>query len=42
MLYNIFTSPDVLYDEAAYTFAAKQVALGWHLTLDDQPLFIRR
>ena len=40
MLSNIFTSPDVLYDEAAYTFAAKQVALGWHLTLDDQPLFV--
>ncbi len=40
LLYNIFTSPDVLYDEAAYTFAAKQVALGWHLTLDDQPLFV--
>ncbi len=40
LLYNISTSPDVLYDEAAYTFAAKQVALGWHLTLDDQPLFV--
>ncbi len=40
LLYNIFTSPDVLYDETAYTFAAKQVALGWHLTLDDQPLFV--
>ena len=40
LLYNIFTSPDVLYDEAAYTFAAKQVALGWHLTLGDQPLFV--
>ena len=40
LLYNIFTSPDALYDETAYTFAAKQVALGWHLTLDDQPLFV--
>jgi hypothetical protein len=40
LLYNIFTSPDVLYDEAAYTFAAKQVALGWHLTLGDQPMFV--
>ncbi len=40
LLHNIFTSPDVLYDEAAYTFAAKQVALGWHLTLDNQPLFV--
>jgi hypothetical protein len=40
LLHNIFTSPDVFYDEAAYTFAAKQVALGWHLTLDNQPLFV--
>jgi O-antigen/teichoic acid export membrane protein len=40
LLYNLFTSPDVLYDEAAYTFAAQQVALGWHLTLDNQPLFV--
>jgi hypothetical protein len=40
LLYNLFTSPDVLQDEAAYTFAAKQVALGWHLTLNDQPLFV--
>ncbi len=41
LLYNLSTSPDVLYDEAAYTFAAKQVALGWHLTLDNnQPLFV--
>jgi len=40
LLYNIFTSPDVLYDEAAYTYAAQQVALGWHLTLDNQPLFV--
>jgi O-antigen/teichoic acid export membrane protein len=40
LLYNLSTSPDVLYDEAAYTFAAQQVALGWHLTLDNQPLFV--
>ena len=40
LLYNIFTSPDILYDEAAYTFAAQQVAQGWHLTLDNQPLFV--
>ncbi len=40
LLYNIFTSPDVLYDEAAYTYAAQQVAHGWHLTLDNQPLFV--
>ncbi len=40
LLYNLFTSPDVLQDEAAYTFAAKQVALGWHLTLNDKPLFV--
>jgi O-antigen/teichoic acid export membrane protein len=40
LLYNIFTSPDVLYDEAVYTYAAQQVALGWHLTLDNQPLFV--
>ena len=40
LLYNVFTSPDVLYDEAAYTWAAKQVALGWHLTLTNQPLFV--
>jgi O-antigen/teichoic acid export membrane protein len=40
LFYNLFTSPDVLYDEAAYTFAAQQVALGWHLTLDNQPLFV--
>jgi len=40
LLYNIRTSPDVLFDEAAYTFAAKQVALGWHLTLGDEPLFV--
>jgi O-antigen/teichoic acid export membrane protein len=40
LLYNIFASPDVLYDEAAYTFAARQVALGWHLTLSNQPLFV--
>jgi O-antigen/teichoic acid export membrane protein len=40
LLYNISNSPDVLYDEAAYTYAAQQVALGWHLTLDNQPLFV--
>lgn len=40
MFYNLFGSPDVLYDEAAYTWAAQQVALGWHLTLDNQPLFV--
>jgi O-antigen/teichoic acid export membrane protein len=40
LLYNISTSPDVLYDEAAYTFAAQSVAAGWHLTLDNQPLFV--
>ncbi len=40
LMYNLLTSPDVLYDEAAYTFAAKQVALGWHLTLDNRPLFV--
>jgi hypothetical protein len=40
LLYNISTSPDVLFDEAAYTFAAKQVALGWHLTLGDEPMFV--
>jgi O-antigen/teichoic acid export membrane protein len=38
--YNLFSSPDVLYDEAAYTWAAQQVAQGWHLTLDNQPLFV--
>jgi len=40
LLYNLFSSPDVLYDEAAYTWAAQQVALGWHLTLTNQPLFV--
>jgi O-antigen/teichoic acid export membrane protein len=38
--YNLFSSPDVLSDEAAYTWAAQQVAQGWHLTLDNQPLFV--
>jgi O-antigen/teichoic acid export membrane protein len=38
--YNLFSSPDVLYDEAVYTWAAQQVAQGWHLTLDNQPLFV--
>ena len=40
MLYNIGGSPDVLYDEAAYTSAAQKVALSWQLTLDNQPLFV--
>ncbi len=40
MLYNIFGSPDVLYDEAAYTSAAQKVALHWQLTLDNEPLFV--
>ena len=40
LLYNVVASPDVLYDEAAYTSAAQKVALGWHLTLDNQPLFV--
>ena len=40
LLYNISTSPDILYDETAYTFAAQQVAQGWHLTLYNQPLFV--
>jgi hypothetical protein len=40
LLYNLYRGPDVLYDEAAYTWAAKQVALGWHLVLDNQPLFV--
>jgi O-antigen/teichoic acid export membrane protein len=38
--YNLFSNPDVLYDEAAYTWAAQQVAQGWHLTLDNQPFFV--
>jgi O-antigen/teichoic acid export membrane protein len=38
--YGLFSSPDVLYDEAAYTWAAQQVAQGWHLTLDNEPLFV--
>ncbi|MGH3185841.1 MAG: polysaccharide biosynthesis C-terminal domain-containing protein [Streptosporangiaceae bacterium] len=40
MLYNIFGSPDVLYDEAGYTSAAQKVALHWQLTLDNEPLFV--
>jgi hypothetical protein len=40
LLYSISASPDILYDEAAYTFAAQQVAQGWHLTLGNQPLFV--
>ena len=40
-MYNLFSSPDVLYDEAAYTSAAQKVAMGWHLTLGgNQPLFV--
>jgi O-antigen/teichoic acid export membrane protein len=40
LLYNVVASPDVLYDEAVYTSAAQKVALGWHLPLDNQPLFV--
>ena len=40
LLYNLFGSPDILYDEAAYTWAAQQVAQGWHLTLDNQAFFV--
>jgi O-antigen/teichoic acid export membrane protein len=40
LLYHISTSPDVLYDEASSTFAAQQLAQGWHLTLDHQPVFL--
>ena len=40
LLYNLSSSPDVLYDEAAYTWAAQQVALASHLTLDNEPLFV--
>jgi hypothetical protein len=40
LLYDVSNSPDVLYDEAAYTWAAQQVALSGHLTLDNQPLFV--
>ena len=40
LLYNLFSSPDVLLDEAAYTRVAQQVAQGWQLALDGQPLFV--
>ena len=40
LLYNLFAAPDVLYDEAAYVFMAKQVALQGQLTLTNQPMFI--
>ena len=40
LLYNLFGAPDVLYDEAAYVFMAKQVALQGQLTLTNQPMFI--
>ena len=40
LLYNLFGAPDVLYDEAAYVFMAKQVALHGQLTLTNQPMFI--
>ena len=40
LMYNLFGAGDVLYDEAAYTYAAQQVAQGWHLTLDTTPFFV--
>ena len=40
LLYNLFGNPDVLYDEAAYTWTVKQVALAGHLVLVNQPLFV--
>jgi hypothetical protein len=40
LMYNLFGAADVLYDEAAYTYAAQQVAQGWHLTLETQPFFV--
>lgn len=40
LLYNLFGAPDVLYDEAAYVFMAKQVALHGQLSLSNQPMFI--
>jgi hypothetical protein len=40
LLANLFGNPDVLYDEAAYTWTAKQVALDGHLVLVNQPLFV--
>jgi putative effector of murein hydrolase LrgA (UPF0299 family) len=40
LLYNLFGNPDVLYDEAAYTWTAKQVVLEGNLALTNQPLFV--
>jgi hypothetical protein len=40
LLVNLFGSPDILTDEAAYTWAAQQVAQGWHLTLSNQAFFV--
>ena len=40
LLYNLFGNPDVLYDEAAYTWTAKQVVLRGNLALTNQPLFV--
>lgn len=40
LLYNLFGAPDVLVDEAAYTWMAKQVALHGQLSLGNQPMFI--
>ena len=40
LLYNLFGAPDVLYDEAAYVWMAKQVALQGQLSLTNQPMFI--
>lgn len=40
LMYNLFGAPDVLYDEAAYTYMAQQVALHWQLSLGNQPMFI--
>lgn len=38
--YNLFGSPDILDDEAAYTATAQKVAQDWQLTLDNRPLFV--
>ena len=40
LMYNLFGAPDVLYDEAAYTNMAQQVALHGQLSLSNQPMFI--
>ena len=40
LLYNLFGNPDIVYDEAAYTWTIKQVALAGNLVLVNQPLFI--